>query len=165
MGPVVDAKLKQPVAPQKGIENSVPVSTGFIYDKYLQLMEQSVSEDQFIQMLDSYYVSNTNRQISKMPSTYFTPEHITYYHEGPGPFYVTPCDIVKYKNYTFEVYTRNRNLKVRIFRDGVLLHTLMINEHTKPRRDEQHKTDDIYITLSNFYRKDMSCTITIEDLK
>lgn len=92
----------------------------------------------------------------------------THIYEGKGPFSVTPCDRIKYKNYYFEVYTRNGRIKLRIFRDDEWLHTLMIGNDTKPRRDEQHKTADIYITLSDFeilpgYIR--TCDFEIKDLK
>lgn len=84
-------------------------------------------------------------------------------HEGPGPFTIKPADVVIYKNYRFEAYTRNGRLKVRIYRDDELKHTIMIGPDTKPRRDEQHDTGEVYITLSNFNSNHLSCDITIRD--
>ncbi len=92
----------------------------------------------------------------------------THKYEGKGPFTVAPCDMISYKDYNFQVYTRNSRIKLRIFKDGKLKHTLMIGYDTKPRRDEQHQTDDIYITLSKFKKtKDdkLSCTLELKDLK
>ena len=88
---------------------------------------------------------------------------ITTVHNGKGPFHVTSCDVVNYKNYRIEMYTRNDRMKARILRDGEWLHSLMIGYDTKPRRDEQHRTHDIYITLSGFDRNSMSCNVEIED--
>lgn len=80
---------------------------------------------------------------------------------GSGPFTVRPGDIVFYKDYHFEVYTRNGRIKVRIVRKGQVVHTIMIGKDTRARRDEQHKTGNIYVTLKNFNAQDMTCTFVV----
>lgn len=81
--------------------------------------------------------------------------------QGTGPFRVKPCDTVIYGNYRFEVYSRNENLKVRIYEGSNLIHTIMIGPGTKPSRDEQHKIRAGFVRLSNFSFSPLSCNFEI----
>lgn len=80
---------------------------------------------------------------------------------GKGPFNIKPCDTIVYNNYYFESYTRNNRLKLRMFKDGYSVHTLMIGKDTKPQRDEQHKYG-ILVTLRDFTYP-ASCVLEISN--
>ncbi|HOO57000.1 MAG TPA: hypothetical protein PLN69_09270 [bacterium] len=88
-------------------------------------------------------------------------DHTSNIFQGKGPFRITPCDIVIYENYYLEAYTRNNRMKLRIFEDGTLVHTIMIGNDTKPRRDEQHIVGRDRIVLSDFKQYPLSCNIEI----
>lgn len=90
-------------------------------------------------------------------------KYITTVHEGKGPFKITPCDIIYYKNFRFEAYTRDYNsMKLRIFKDNKWLDTMMIEDNEAKR----YLTDDFNIKLSDIKHgvgiRNITCMFEIE---